>query len=116
MITRATALILFLTLVQLAQGIAMRLEVADPDIVTPPHIGLGVITALIIIGLTRSVRRQTHHVSADITFLLLLFLVQGMSGVFRLAGVEAATLIHFILSFFVVAAAANAFILSASGR
>ncbi|MEM1965178.1 MAG: hypothetical protein QW614_04250 [Candidatus Caldarchaeum sp.] len=116
MITRAIFLVLMLTVVQLAQGIAMRFELADPNIVTPLHIGLGVVTALMVVGLARSLRRQTHHVSADISFLLLLFMVQGIAGIFILADVETAAFIHLILSFFVVAAAANALVLSASGR
>ncbi|MEM0444288.1 MAG: hypothetical protein QXX49_04835 [Candidatus Caldarchaeum sp.] len=114
MIIRALALVLALAVAQLAQGIAMRMNLADPAMLTPPHIGLGVITALILMGLTRNARREKLHISADVAFLTLLFVAQGIAGVFILAEVEAASLIHLGLSFFIVAASASTLVLSAS--
>ncbi|MCS6770242.1 MAG: hypothetical protein NZ570_07405 [Candidatus Caldarchaeum sp.] len=114
MITRAMTLILALTAAQLAQGVAMRMEMADPAMLTPVHIGLGVATALILLGLTRTVRSQKSPVAADVSFVLLLLILQGVSGIFILAEVEAAALIHLALSFFVVAATASTLVLSAS--
>ncbi len=116
MINRAIALVLVLTVIQLAQGLAMRMEVADPSLVTPAHVGLGVVTALILFGLTRLIRRQNNPASADMTFLTLLFIFQGVTGIFILAEVEVARLIHLILSFFVVALSAGTLVIAASSR
>jgi len=112
MLNRALALVLLLTVVSLAQGIAMRLKLADAAIVTPAHIGLGLVTALIILGLTRSARRQKLRVAGDLTFLFFLILVQGVLGILLLADVGVASIIHLILSFFIVASAANSLLLS----
>jgi len=112
MIARALALVLVLTAIQLAQGIAMRFEIAPADLARPTHIGLGVLTALVVLGLVRSMRQQKHPAAGDTTFLLALLVFQGLTGLFILAEVEALALIHLVLSFFVVASAAANLILS----
>ena len=112
MIARALAFVLVLTVVQLGQGIAIKFEVAPADLARPVHIGLGVLTTIVVLGLTRSMRQQKHPVAGDATFLLLLLIFQGLAGVFILAEVEVSVLIHLVLSFFVVAAAAANLVLS----
>jgi hypothetical protein len=74
MITKALALVLVLTVIQLGQGIAMRLEIAPEELARPAHIGLGVLTALVVLGLARSNETaeasccRGHNLSSGITF------------------------------------------------
>jgi hypothetical protein len=112
MITKALALVLVLTVIQLGQGIAMRLEIAPEELARPAHIGLGVLTALVVLGLARSMRQQKHPAAGDTTFFLALLLFQGLTGLFILAEVQVSALIHLVLSFFVTASAAANLVLS----
>lgn len=107
-------LVLVLSLWQLAQGLAMRFEMVEPETVRPIHIGVGVLTALILLGLVRSARIEGGRIGSDLTFVFLLMILQGLAGLFILAEISLATIIHLALSFFVVGSVAATLILAAS--
>ncbi len=92
----------------------MRFEMVEPEMVRPIHIGVGVLTALILLGLVRSARRQGERIGSDLTFIFLLIVFQGLAGLFILAEITLAAVIHLVLSFFVVGAVAGALVLAAS--
>ncbi len=92
----------------------MRFEVVEPDMVRPIHIGVGALTALILLGLLRSARKQGERIGSDLAFVFLLIIFQGLAGLFILAEVSLAAIIHLVLSFFVVGSVAAALILAAS--
>lgn len=115
MSVQAIAVVFVLTVIQLAQGMAIRLKLVESDFLVFGHIGVGVLTFLIIAALVSNLRRQGSRVSSDLSFLMVLFVFQGLAGAFILAKVDIAALAHLVLSFFVVASAATSLVLAASG-
>ncbi|MDW8063174.1 MAG: hypothetical protein RMI43_03290 [Candidatus Caldarchaeum sp.] len=115
MAVQAIAVVFILTVIQLAQGIALRLELVQSDFLVLGHIGLGVLTTLLIIAVLNNIRTQNIKVKSDLSFLLVLILLQGLAGLFIIAEIEIASLIHLVMSFFVVASAAASLIIAASG-
>ncbi|MEM4298361.1 MAG: hypothetical protein QXI97_01345 [Nitrososphaerota archaeon] len=114
MITRGMGIVTLLTILQLAQGIALSLKHVEGELVTLLHVGLGFLTFLILLGVTYSARRSGHASATDLTFALALYILQGALGLAILAeGPAAVRPIHLYLSFFVVAANAIALSLSA---
>lgn len=115
MSVQAIIVVFILTVVQLAQGIAFRLDIVESELLVFGHIGVGVLTFLIIIALVNNLRKQGLRVGSDLSFLLVLFAFQGLAGLFILAEIEIAATVHLVLSFFVVASAAGSLIIAASG-
>jgi|GEM_PF-1150345 len=114
MITKAMALITLLTIVQLAQGLALSLEIVEGNLYTLGHVGLGFLTFLILLGVAYSARKSRHSSATDITFALALYIIQGAFGLAILAeGPAIVNSIHLFISFFIVAANASALSLSA---
>jgi uncharacterized membrane protein len=114
MITRAMALVTLLTIVQLAQGLALWLKLVEGSLYTLGHVGLGFLTFLIMLGIAYSARKSGHASASDITFALALYIIQGAFGLAILAeGPAIVRSIHLFISFFTVAANASALSLSA---
>ncbi|MDJ0269097.1 MAG: hypothetical protein NXY59_00830 [Aigarchaeota archaeon] len=116
MLVRLLSFILLLTVIQLGQGMAMFLEIAPVEEAVLPHITLGVLTFLLLLGATYSSRVSGHPAASDITFAAFLYLVQGAFGLTSMMGeaTKLAGVIHLYLSFFTVAMVAATVVIAAS--
>ncbi|MEM4573265.1 MAG: hypothetical protein QXF45_01825 [Candidatus Caldarchaeum sp.] len=116
MSTIAIGVIFLLSVGSLAGGLAMNFGlVGRSELVVLGHSGLGAMIILLNIAVISALRKQRPKVVSDLSFLLFLTILQTFAGILMFAEIELASLVHLVLSFFVVASAASCLIIAASG-
>ena len=114
MIQRLIALILVLMIAQFSQGIVPEFGQLGEEII-PIHIGLGVLTLLLLAGAVYISRQNKLQSSPDISLTLVIYVIHGILGMISLVELEISSIaatIHLYLSMFLLALTATSLALS----